>query len=65
MARFIKEHVFQCLWGHIWVEEYATMWRVSAKRYGREMVCLEGERYSKRDYKYAEEVAQHVEDELN
>lgn len=60
MARFIKEHKFQCRWGHIWVDEYATVWRVSAKRYGHEMVCLEGERYAKRDYKTAEDVAQKV-----
>lgn len=64
MAKFIKEHAFQCQWGHIWVEEYAAVWRVSAKRYSHEMVCLEGERYSKRDYKNAEEVAQKVAHDL-
>lgn len=64
MARFIKCHEFQGRKGFVYIDEYATMWRVSAKRYGHEMVCLEGERYSKRDYKYAEEVAQRVEDEL-
>lgn len=65
MARFIKYHEFQCRRGFVYIDEYATHWRVSAKEYYAEFPCAYGWKYSKRDYRNARDVAQVVANELN
>jgi hypothetical protein len=56
MAQFIRELKTQAMlkfngriqhWSTIYVEEYKTTWRVSAKHVGFEMCSAEGWRYKK------------------
>lgn len=64
MARFIKEHEFQCRRGFIYVDEYATKWEVVAKEYCADFCCAE-RTYYKREYKTATDAAQQMYNELN
>lgn len=65
MARFIKCHEFQGRKGFVYIDEYATYWRVSAKEYCAEFPCVDGWKYSKKDYDTACDVAQEIANELN
>lgn len=59
MAQFIRElraqarlnHYKENLWADIYVEEYKTTWRVSAKFVGFAMCSAENWKYTKREYK--------------
>lgn len=62
MAKYFGEKKFLHHRGMVYVEEYATTWRVSAKRHGHAYPCVWDLRYKKTQFKTAKEVAQYVGD---
>lgn len=62
MAKYLGETTFISRRGVVYVEEYATTWRVSARRHGHAFICVEGLRFKKSQFKTSDEVAQYVAD---
>lgn len=53
MAKYLGEKKFLHHRGMVYVEEYATTWRVSAKRHGHAYPCVWDLRYKKTQFKTA------------
>ena len=73
MAKLIKEHTrtTRVLWGNkqvfarVWIEEYATTWRISAKIFGHACLSAEQWKYTKKECKSIEDLLLHFVADFN